>query len=473
MKRNQFLILFYSLFGLLFWCCSSENVVDEPSSGEPSTVSLYAGYGDDDDSSTRTTLDEFANVKWSATDVINVNGQKSTQTTLLNDGAKAVFTVTAAATTYYALYPAYSDAVYGGGMFSFNFPSEQPYKDNVSFSDGVNPSMAVSTTRYLSFYNVCGIVKAQIKANIAGVRKIRFLSVDNVVAGQTQLFESPKRLQISGSTKSMDVTFASDQTLTSSSPLTIRWVLPAGSYTAGTYSPTATYGAGWKIELLDSENKLLMKKTFQNSLAVTCSKITNVGTLTYTSDDAPKILDGVLLNELFWARGNLIYSNGIYSFASTQEYCSGVWNGGDYFCWNTLDPIVTSSTNATDSYDASTDPCTKVAPAGTWRTPTYNESWDLVNRGGSVWATKNGKNGRYFGTTTTPASGAENNYLFLPAAGFRLGNWLYSDGNYGHYWSPTTVRDDDASGFTFSIFSATAYGGGQNLGYSIRCVSPQ
>lgn len=37
---------------------------------------------------------------------------------------------------------------------------------------------------------------------------------------------------------------------------------------------------------------------------------------------------------------------------------------------------------------------------------------------GSIWTTKNGINGRYFGTTTTPLLGTENNYVFLPAGGY-------------------------------------------------------
>lgn len=273
MKISWFFLL-SSVFGLLLSGCSSD---DNASLDGPSVVILYAGYNSDDGFSTRTTLDSYGNIKWSAADAINVNGETSTQTLLSDGGTGASFTVTASP-PYYAMYPPYSGAVFNSDKtFSITFPSEQTYKDAVSFSDGANLSVAVSSTQDLSFYNVCGVAKAQITAdatvNLTNIRKIRFLSADKAVAGAAIVNPSNKSMNITGSTKSMDVTFSSDQTLTSSSSLTIRWVLPTG-----------TYAAGWKIELLDMGNNVLLRKIAKGPLTIARAKITSVGTLIYTSN---------------------------------------------------------------------------------------------------------------------------------------------------------------------------------------------
>ena len=69
------------------------------------------------------------------------------------------------------------------------------------------------------------------------------------------------------------------------------------------------------------------------------------------------------------------------------------------------------------------DPC----PEG-WRVPTLWELRSLVDAG-SIWTTKNGVVGRFFGTAT--------NQIFLPAAGFSWGNGEIHGGT-GYYWSSTT-----------------------------------
>ena len=134
--------------------------------------------------------------------------------------------------------------------------------------------------------------------------------------------------------------------------------------------------------------------------------------------------EGIVLNGLTWAPGNLnAVPNGdgtfLYYFAPAQESYSGLVNGGDYFCWDTLDPTVNASSNATGVYDASTDPCTKVIPEGTWRMPTKEEFEALV-ASGFVAGNKNEKHGVYLGTTTIPPvlEEWEEQFVFLPAAGY-------------------------------------------------------
>jgi len=228
--------------------------------------------------------------------------------------------------------------------------------------------------------------------------------------------------------------------------------------------------------------------TNRESISVAVPSIT-IGGTTYTNRTATfsGISSGVdyTMNLIFlkdivaggvtWAPGNLIYSNGTYSFASTQEYYSGTWNGGDYFCWDTLDPTATSTTNSGSSWDATTDPCTKVSPAGTWRTPTSAELTALWNSG-YVLGTKNGIKGYYFNTSTVPTTNVDS-YVFLPTAGGRNASStsMANVDGCGYYWS--SAPSGTAKGFEFYFNSANSVfmadgdnGSSRSFGFSVRCV---
>jgi hypothetical protein len=183
-------------------------------------------------------------------------------------------------------------------------------------------------------------------------------------------------------------------------------------------------------------------------------------------------ITGIVVGGVTWAPGNLLYSDGTYSFAS-QEYYSGLWNGGDYFCWDTLDPTATSSTNTSISWNATTDPCTKVSPTGTWRTPTNNELTALINSG-HVWGSKNGVSGTYFGTSTVPTTNVDS-YVFLPAAGVRGMNATSTGymGVDGDYWSSTSdyVSHGDVLDSNSTYCGTTTNMG--NDGNNVRCVLSQ
>ena len=178
---------------------------------------------------------------------------------------------------------------------------------------------------------------------------------------------------------------------------------------------------------------------------------------------------GIVLAGLTWAPGNLIYTEGTYSFADTQEYHTSTWNGGDYWNWCRTDPTVLTS--YTGSYSASVDPCQKVAPAGTWRMPTRAEFTSLISAG-HVWATKIGINGRYFGTTTVQAAKAKDNFLFLPAAGIRFNGTtaIGSIDTNGYYWAATSSDTSNAYRLDFSNTGTNMYYNTRSSGFSIRCV---
>ena len=177
---------------------------------------------------------------------------------------------------------------------------------------------------------------------------------------------------------------------------------------------------------------------------------------------------------VYWAKGNVrsLNSGATFSFYPNQYDYSGVWNGGDYFCWNTLNPLSLTSSNTTATYDPATDPCTKVAPAGTWRTPTKAEQ-DALIAAGSVWGTYGGKNGRFFGTTTVPAEADKSKYVFMPAAGYRSNGstTMGSVGTNGGYWSATPDGATDAYFLYFLSTNASTNSNNRDFGFTVRCVS--
>ena len=66
---------------------------------------------------------------------------------------------------------------------------------------------------------------------------------------------------------------------------------------------------------------------------------------------------------------------------------------------------------------------------GKWRMPTREEWIWLYNNCTWTWTTQNGVNGYLFK--------GNDNSIFLPAAGFRMGTSLNQVGSYGYYWSST------------------------------------
>src|SRR5574344_124259 len=175
------------------------------------------------------------------------------------------------------------------------------------------------------------------------------------------------------------------------------------------------------------------------------------------------------VQKVVWAMTNLrsLDSGVTFSFYPNAYDYSGVWNGGDYFCWNTLDPLSLTRSNSTATYDPATDPCRQVAPAGSWRLPTKAEQEALIAIG-SVWGTYGGKNGRFFGTTTVPAEADKSKYVFMPAAGRRYTGRTTMDyvGTTGYYWSATPRDTNDAYYLAFgSTFAYTNHNYYRNNGF--------
>lgn len=92
-----------------------------------------------------------------------------------------------------------------------------------------------------------------------------------------------------------------------------------------------------------------------------------------------------------------------------------------------------------------------------WRMPTKADFEELFNNTTVTWTQQGGVNGRLFTATN-------GNSIFLPAAGYREGNNLSSDGSYGYYWSSMLYTDYPHYAWQFHFGSSDS-----NVGSSERC----
>lgn len=177
-------------------------------------------------------------------------------------------------------------------------------------------------------------------------------------------------------------------------------------------------------------------------------------------------------SSVYWAPGNLIYSPGKFQFASTQDYYSGKVYGNDYWCWNYLscNPYEYPRTDYdyNSDYDSRLDPCTIVAPAGTWRMPTQDEFKTFLSLDHVHVFINNIYIGISYGTDQE-TNIIDNRFVFLPPAGMRHSSGYMVDvGSKFAYWTATRITGYQQVYFANEVVGNFA---GRDYGMSIRCVS--
>lgn len=113
------------------------------------------------------------------------------------------------------------------------------------------------------------------------------------------------------------------------------------------------------------------------------------------------------------------------------------------------------------------DDAARVNWGGSWRMPTSAELDELKTKCTWTWTTQGGKTGYKVTSKTTGSS------IFLPAAGFRLGERLYSEDSSGSYWSSSldSSRPYDAYYLSFRLdFVGWSYNY-RCFGYRVRPVT--
>ena len=102
-----------------------------------------------------------------------------------------------------------------------------------------------------------------------------------------------------------------------------------------------------------------------------------------------------------------------------------------------------------------------------WRMPTNAEFHELLDNTDNAWTTYNGVNGWKF-TNKTNA----NNWIFLPAAGYRGGTYFYSLGSNGCYYASSLNPNAPDCAFSLSFDSSSILTGSgyRCRGLSVRAV---
>lgn len=142
---------------------------------------------------------------------------------------------------------------------------------------------------------------------------------------------------------------------------------------------------------------------------------------------------------------------------------------GAYFAWGEIS--IKSSYNTT-KYTATPEilPLSNDAAnanwGGNWRMPTRTEIEELMLNCTWDWAILNGVKGP---KVTSKING---NSIFIPAAGFRVGDNLNNAGSLGNYWSSSSKMNDNYNTYGLSFNSSNVGWGinGRYIGLSVRAV---
>ena len=143
-----------------------------------------------------------------------------------------------------------------------------------------------------------------------------------------------------------------------------------------------------------------------------------------------------------------------------------LWEGGPYFAECNVGAEKPEEygilTNFNDAAQAVTE-----ALGGDWRLPTQAE-WDALieNCGKGTWKEQNGFWGRLF----TGKGDYASNSIFLPAAGFDLGDGREGAGDEGNYWSSSEGGAGDAWILNFDGVGARVSNDDRSHGLSVRAV---
>lgn len=440
---------------------------------------------------TRTSLDAEGNVLWKQGDQVSIFAgstiNEQYQVTDASDGKTAAslnkvsdpgFVAGTDIDHNVAFYPYASTAAIAKSAGSYvisdiTLPATQTYAKG-SFGNGAFPMAAVTGSTgdmNLKFKNVLGGLKLQLKGT-ASIASISITGNNNeVLCGATEVTVA------NGNTPSINLTDASAKTVT----LDCGAGVALDSETATPFIialPPITMTGGFTVIVTDTEGKQMEIKTTK-SQTITRSSLLKMPVVVYVGAAViPDVCVDLGLS-VFWASCNL-------GASKPEEY-------GDYYAWGEIDPYyssqdpltwrdgktgynwasykwcngssITLTKYNTDSYFGSVDNKTVLEPeddvahvklGGKWRIPTDAEWSELRNISNCswTWTTINGVNGY---KVQSKKSGYTDNWIFLPAAGFRYDSNLDTAGSRGEYWSSSLSTGDPSYAWLVYFYAGNVY----------------
>ena len=417
---------------------------------------------------TRTSLDAEGNVLWKQGDQVSIFAgstiNEQYQVTDASDGKTAAslnkvsdpgFVAGTDIDHNVAFYPYVSTAAIAKSAGSYvisdiTLPATQTYAEG-SFGNGAFPMAAVTGSTgdmNLKFKNVLGGLKLQLKGT-ASIASISITGNNNeVLCGAAEVTVA------NGSNPSINLTDASAKTVT----LDCGAGVALDSETATPFIialPPITMTGGFTVIVTDTEGKQMEIKTTK-SQTITRSSLLKMPVVVYVG--AAVIPDGCvdLGLSVFWASCNLGASKpteygGYYQWAGTKDvsdtgiyldcnYCPYHTGSDRYSGWTKYNTIESYGTVDNKTVLDPMDDAASVVLGGKWRMPTDEEWTELRNTDNCswTWTSIDGVNGY---KVQSKKSGYTDNWIFLPAAGYREDSDFYNVGSDGYYWSSSLNTD--------------------------------
>ena len=478
--------------------CSKENDGD---------VQFKATMEDCTDIHAKTSLQSTGDLYWQDGDMVKIysytaNGDFAASgdfTASQSDGTSTVLSgnVSLGSGPYKAIYP----ASIAQSATTIMLPATQT---NTNGSPDGFPMYAESTSKMLNFKNLCGLLKIVLPAKANTTLASAKLTVNEMVSGTATVSytDGARTLTSGGNT----ITVQCNQSLANGG---VVWItLPAGSYNGLDLEFTDTKGCVCTLTHKNNASAVPVNRSQYTTIDLSSTSVTFLPT------------EGVLNGEFSvsgtkkvrFSKGNLQYNvtNQTWQFADNQYDYLGSSNNingvMDLFGWGTGNVPTRTSQNWQDYTNFSDWANNAVSNGGgnadIWSTLS-KEEWAYVLNGRTdasgkratatvngvhgvvllpdVWSLPsgctfrsgiaNGWNQNSYNDTEwakMEASGA----VFFPAAGCRVGTDVDNCGSNGHYWSTSTVYNNNYEyAYCFKFGNNSVYNEGQNKGESHHGMS--
>ena len=332
-----------------------------------------------------------------------------------------------------AYYP-YSEIVEclkSGNNYALNvvLPSEQTHSKD-SFGNGAFPMTAVSQTNSITFRNVCGAMKLQLK----GRHKVASVKIEGnngeKLSGEatvTAYTDGSKPSISMASNASTSVTLRCDPAVQLNENTATEFIIAL---------PPTVFTKGFTVTVTDNDGKTYKVDTDKKNEIIRSSLLVMPEVTLEDSVQDDRWVDLGL--SVLWAAYNVGASSpeeygGYYAWGETKEKSSYTWENYKFY---------NPSTDVFDFIGLEISGTLYDVAHVKWgdgaRMPTLTEVEELVDNCTFKYGTYNGVKGNYL-------TGPNGNSIFLPFVGKRINDDLDYEGLYCYFWSGT--YDDNIIGY--------------------------